>query len=713
MTTANEFSARKRVRHIRQSEATECGLACLAMVASYHGFEAGLGTFRRRFKSSSRGTALADLVRIADFLSLNARPMRIELEELNDIEMPAILHWDLNHFVVLEAVRKGRALIHDPAGSSQWMSMDQCSSHFTGVILEISPAANFEAKIHNDRMKLSQLWQSLTGLKRAVFQFALLSIVLQAYILTAPYFLQLVVDTAIPAFDHKLISVLALGFCLFTLVNAGAELLRSYVMLSAGTSFGFGVATNVGRRLIRLPVSWFERRQIGDVLSRFQSIMPIRQFMVEGAITAVLDGCLAVLTLALMAYYSLALTAVALAGFVTYVVIRIAIYHPQRRAQEQHIVKAGLEQSTMIETMRGISTLRIYNREAERLSIWRNRLIDSLSMSLKVTKFTEIQNVSSKTIVALEGIFSIWVGSYAVLSGGMSLGMLFAFMAYKTEFIAKSSSFVDRFAEYRLLGLHLDRLSDIAFSEPDRSFSEHRAALKPLVGKIELRGVTYQYSPTEPMILKGIDLVVEAGEHVAITGPSGGGKSTLMKVILGLVDPTEGEILIDGVPLRQFGYRNYHEQLAAVLQEDHLFAGTLADNIALFDDQPDFVNVEAAAKIAALDSDIEAMPMGYETLVGDMGSSLSGGQKQRLLLARALYRQPRLLIMDEGTSHLDPAKERQVNRATADLGITRVVVAHRSETIANAERVVKLENGKIEEVATRSMLNARVKGEDL
>lgn len=264
--------------------------------------------------------------------------------------------------------------------------------------------------------------------------------------------------------------------------------------------------------------------------------------------------------------------------------------------------------------------------------------------------------------------------------------MVYAYLAYKGQFLGSAASLVDQAISFKMLNLHLERLSDIALTKEDTGFQQHTSNDAELRGRIELRDIRYRYSPSDPLVLDGVNLVVEPGDHIAITGPSGGGKSTLMKIILGLVEPESGEILIDGQPLARFGYHNYRRQVGAVAQDDHLFAGTLADNIALFDEAPDMEQIIASAKAAAIHDDIAKMPMQYETLVGDMGSTLSGGQKQRVLTARALYRQPRLLVIDEGTSHLDSELEAAVNAAIGQLGITRIIVAHRKETIMTASR---------------------------
>ncbi|MEG3147154.1 peptidase domain-containing ABC transporter [Sphingomonas sp. RT2P30] len=692
---------RQRVRLVRQTELAECGLASLAMVANYHGLDMDLGTLRRRFQPSLRGAALKSLIATADQLGMTPRAVKLPLDQLGKLHLPAILHWDMNHYVVLEAVRGDKALIHNPDGRSRWLALAEVSDHFTGVALELRPADDFEPAQRREQLRLSQLWRRITGLKRALVQTLVLSLVLQAFVLASPYYMQVALDSALPALDRDLLAVLALGFGLFTLINAGATLLRQFVLLSAGTSLGYGIATNVARRLFRLPVAWFEKRHVGDVLSRFQSITPIRQFLTEGAVGSVLDGSLTVFTLAVMLLYSPLLSVVTVAAFALYGVVRAVSYGVQREAQEEAIIMAGREQSTMIESLRGIVTLRLFNRETQRHALWQTRLTDSMNAGIALSRIGVWQQVANTLIFGLETIISVWLAIRLVIDGGFSVGMVFAYIAYKTQFLQKATSLIDQAIAFKMLGLHLDRLSDIALADQDTSFAHHDHSERTLTGRMELRDVSFRYSPSDPWVLRGVNFVVEPGDHVAITGASGGGKSTLVKILLGLVEPDEGEVLVDGVPLAQFGHKQFHEQIGAVLQDDHLFAGSLADNIALFDDAPDMTRVTAAVQAAALAEDIAKMPMGFETLVGDMGSSVSGGQKQRLLLARALYRAPKLLVMDEGTSHLDPVCEQAVNAAIAKMGITRVIIAHRLETIISADRIYAATNGTLSDITAQ------------
>lgn len=690
------FLTRSRVRLVRQTEIAECGLASLTMVANYHGLDVDLGTMRRRFAPSLRGAALKTLIGLADRIGLTPRAVKLPLEQLPNLHVPAVLHWDMNHYVVLERLKGEKALIHNPDGRSTWMPMTEVSNHFTGVALELRPSNDFHTGKQREQLKLSQLWQRMTGIMRALLQVLVLTLVLQAFVLASPYYMQLAIDQALPALDHDLLTVLALGFGLFTMINVGAGMLRSFVLLVAGTSIGFALASNIARRLFRLPIDWFEKRHTGDILSRFQSIGPIQSLLTTGAVAALVDGAMAILTLGLMLWYNPLLASVAILAFALYSIVRFVSFSFEREATESSIITGGKEQSTLIETLRGITTLRLYGRETLRHAMWQTKLTDAVNADVRVARIGIWQNTANTLIFGVENIVTIWLAVGLVIDGaGFSVGMVFAYMAYKTQFVTKAAALIDQAIAFRMLGLHLERLSDIALSEEDKSFGSNADIETPLTGQIELREVFYRYSPSDPLVLNGLNLTIDPGEHLAITGPSGGGKSTLVKLLLGLVEPEAGEILIDGLPIARFGHKSFHRQIAAVLQEDSLFAGSLADNIALFDDAIDMSRVVAAAMAASIHEDIVRMPMQYETLVGDMGSTLSGGQKQRVLLARALYRQPKVLVMDEGTAHLDAAHEHAVNEAIRAMGITRIIIAHRQETIAAAERVMVMEGGRL------------------
>ncbi len=690
------LSDHHRVRLTRQNETAECGLASLTMVANYHGLNIDLATMRRRFPPSLRGTTLRALMISADDLGMIPRAVKLPLDRISNLHLPAILHWDMNHYVVLEQTKRDRAYIHNPDGRSKWLTQEEISNHFTGVALELRPSEDFETGDFRQRLKLFQLWKKMVGAKRAIIQIFALSILMQIFAVISPYYMQIAIDNAIPSLDLDLMTVLALGFGLFILIGSGVSALRSMALLSVGTNLGFSLSSNIARRLFRLPIDWFEKRHTGDILSRFQSVAPIQNLLTQGGVAAIVDGLMVIFTLTMMLFYDLILTSISILSFLFYVAVRIICFSFEKEAKEAAIVAGGKEQTTLIETLRGMTTLRLHGQETFRHVLWQNRLSEAIGANVRGAKIGIVQSSINSVIFGIENIISIWLSVKFVISGnGFSIGMIFAFMAYKMQFSQKASSLIDQIISIKMLRLHLDRISDIALSPEDRSFSKLDISSLGLIGKIELKNVSYRYSPTDNIVIDNVNIIINEGEHVAITGPSGEGKSTLIKIIVGLIEPTSGDVFIDNVPISKFGYRNYHKQISAVLQSDNLFEWSLAENIASFDSDIDMDRVILSALSASIHGDIEKMPMKYDTLVGEMGSSLSGGQKQRVLLARALYRRPRVLVMDEGTAHLDMGHEYAINAEIAKMGITRIIVAHRRETVETADRVLVMANGGI------------------
>ena len=694
------LSGRRRVPLIRQTEAAECGLAALAMVAAYHGFQSDMNRLRRQFGVSLKGITLKTLIGMADALGLASRPLRIDLADAPNLVLPAILHWEMKHFVVLTRVARGRYWISDPARGERVVGLEEFSRAFTGVALELRPTSDFKAGDQRERLRVTQLWARIEGLWPALAQTLFLSVLLQTFVIASPFYLQIVIDDILPRFDLDLLAILAVGFGLFALINAAASGLRQRLLLTVGSLMGFQVAANLARHLLKLPIPYFEKRHIGDIIARFGSIMPIQQALTTGIIGAFIDGLMAIFTLIIMFFYSALLGLIVLAALTIAFCVRAALLPVMRECTSEAIAAQAKQDSYLIETVRGMTAIRLAGGESDRHALWQNRMADAANARMSVGRFAISVQLVNDIVFAVENIVTIFLAARLVMSGGFSIGMMLAFLTFKMQFVARATALADRWIEFRMLNLHLERLADIALAEQDRCFDTHTTTGEGLAfkGAIALSGIKFRYAPSEPLVLDGLDLAVAPGEHLAITGPSAAGKSTLVKLILGLSEPEAGEVLIDGERIDRFGLARYRKHVAAVMQDDKLFAGSLADNIALFDPQPDMERIEASAKIASIHDEIARMPMRYETLVGDMGAALSGGQKQRVLLARALYRQPKILVLDEGTAHLDTELEARVSNAIAELDITRIVVAHRPETIRRASRAVTLAGGKIHKI---------------
>lgn len=669
------------------------------------GSQLDLQSLRQRYRVSARGSTVQSLVEIADRMGMMARPMNVAFVDLDKIALPAILHWDGSHFVVLERVDKGRALIHDPATGTKWWALDAFSQHYSSIAIEVSASPNFDRTEVSRKLRLRDLWTEIRGLKTAILKILILSFVVQAYVAISPYLMQVSIDSIIPSSDFGLLLVLCIAYALLSLVNAGATLLRDWSLSATGLSLGFDLSRNVGHHLFRLPLDWFGVRHVGDVLSRFQAINAVQRTLTRGGAAIVLDASLVIVSLAMMLFYDVPLALIAMAAVALYAVIRGASQTKLNSETRESITHRAAEQSMMIETIRGIATFRLFGREAVRHSLWQNKLADAVNAEIRTENVNNLQQALSALVFGLENILVIYLSVAAVINGEMTVGMVFAFMAYKAQFSTRARALVEQGSQLFMLPLHLERLSDIALAQEDVGFRNVPAVARTFEGALRIRNVEYRYSSNDRPILRGVNLDIAPGSHVAITGSSGGGKSTLVRLILGLAEPTAGSIEIDGIALETFGHVAYRSQVGAVLQDDHLFSGSILRNIALFDDNPDYEAARQAAKAASIDEEILEFPMQYETLVGDMGSALSGGQRQRILIARALYRKPRLLVIDEGTSNLDARNEAHINEAIKRAGITRLIIAHRWETLKQAEVVYQLRDGRLEIDGTEEVSN--------
>ncbi len=683
-----------RLPMILQTEAAECGLACLAMVASHHGMQTDLQVLRQRFSLSLKGATMVDMVRMAGQMHLHARPLRAEMEHLDQLAVPCVLHWDLNHFVVLKEVRRGQAVIHDPARGMRRMPLAEVSRHFTGVVLELAPQADFQPVRERQPLSLRQLLGRVTGLKRSLLQIFALALALEAFVLLTPFFMQWVVDGVLVSADRDLLVTLGIGFALLVLLQVATGAARSWAVLHLSSTLNLQWLNNVFAHLMRLPVDWFEKRHTGDVLSRFGAVQEIQKTLTTSFIEVVLDGTLVIVTLTMMFIYSPTLSAIALGCVAVYALLRWAFFRPLRDATEEAIVHDAKRASHFLESLRGVQAIKLANRQEDRQARFMNLVVDAMNADLSTRKLELVFGVLHKLVFGLERVAVIWVGALLVMDQRFSVGMLFAFFAYKEQFALRISGLIDKVVELKMLRLQGERLADIVLTAPEAQAETAASRVEP-AARLELRDVRFAYADGEPPVIDGLDLAIEPGESVAIVGPSGCGKTTLLKLMLGIHAPQSGEVVVGGVPLRHLGLRAWREMIATVMQDDQLFAGSIADNIAFFDARSDTAWIEQCARFAAVHDEIEAMPMGYHTLIGDMGASISGGQKQRILLARALYRRPKILFLDEATSALDVDRERQVNQAIRQLEITRVVVAHRPETIAAASRVVVLANGRV------------------
>ncbi|MGK3195826.1 peptidase domain-containing ABC transporter [Enterobacter ludwigii] len=685
-----DLHLRSRVPLVHQTESSECGLACLAMICNHYGKNSNLISLRQQFNLSARGTTLAGMKEIAEQLGLASRCLSLELHELNSLKIPCILHWDFNHFVVLVGVKQNRVILHDPARGRRTINLEEMSQYFTGIALEVWPGSTFTEEQESHHFSLKALAAKVHGLKGTLAKIFFYSLIIESINLLIPIGTQLALDHAIPAADVGLLTLICIGLLLFTFLRLALSALRSWSSLLMTTLINVQWQSGLFSHLLRLPLSYFERRKLGDIQSRFGSLNTLRETFTSSIVGALIDGTMLIGVVIMMALYGGWLTGVVMCFTALYVLIRLMTYSTYRELSEEILVRDARTRSYFMETLYGIATIKMQGFSERRSIHWLNLEIDTINTEIKITKMDLLFGGVNALITACEQIAMLWLGSRLIIDNDITIGMFIAFGVFREQFADRIWSLTNFLTKLRMMHLHNERVADIALNtqekkKPDREILK---TMKPVA--LEINALSYRYDDHSAAVFRGLSFQVLAGESVAITGPSGAGKTTLMRVLCGLFEPQTGSVMIDGNDIQQLGLNNYRKIIGCVMQDDKLFSGSIRENICGFDENADYEWMEECARASFIHGAIVKMPMGYDTLVGELGEGLSGGQKQRIFIARALYRKPGILFMDEATSALDEESETYVNQAIKKLNITRIIIAHRQSTIASVERVIRL-----------------------
>ena len=680
----------RRVPVIHQTETAECGLACLAMICGHFGKNIDLISLRRKFNLSARGANLAGINGIAEQLGMVTRALSLELDELGALKMPCILHWDFSHFVVLVSVKRNRYVLHDPARGIRYISREEMSRYFTGVALEVWPGSEFQSETLQTRISLRSLINSIYGIKRTLAKIFCLSVVIEAINLLMPVGTQLVMDHAIPAGDRGLLTLISAALMFFILLKAATSTLRAWSSLVMSTLINVQWQSGLFDHLLRLPLAFFERRKLGDIQSRFDSLDTLRATFTTSVIGFIMDSIMVVGVCVMMLLYGGYLTWIVLCFTTIYIFIRLVTYGNYRQISEECLVREARAASYFMETLYGIATVKIQGMVGIRGAHWLNMKIDAINSGIKLTRMDLLFGGINTFVTACDQIVILWLGAGLVIDNQMTIGMFVAFSSFRGQFSERVASLTSFLLQLRIMSLHNERIADIALHEKEEKKPEIEivADMGPI--SLETNGLSYRYDSQSAPIFSALSLSVAPGESVAITGASGAGKTTLMKVLCGLFEPDSGRVLINGIDIRQIGINNYHRMIACVMQDDRLFSGSIRENICGFAEEMDEEWMVECARASHIHDVIMNMPMGYETLIGELGEGLSGGQKQRIFIARALYRKPGILFMDEATSALDSESEHFVNVAIKNMNITRVIIAHRETTLRTVDRVISI-----------------------
>ncbi|CTT16382.1 colicin V export peptidase/ABC transporter CvaB [Escherichia coli] len=680
----------RRVPVIHQTETAECGLACLAMICGHFGKNIDLIYLRRKFNLSARGATLAGINGIAEQLGMATRALSLELDELRVLKTPCILHWDFSHFVVLVSVKRNRYVLHDPARGIRYISREEMSRYFTGVALEVWPGSEFQSETLQTRISLRSLINSIYGIKRTLAKIFCLSVVIEAINLLMPVGTQLVMDHAIPAGDRGLLTLISAALMFFILLKAATSTLRAWSSLVMSTLINVQWQSGLFDHLLRLPLAFFERRKLGDIQSRFDSLDTLRATFTTSVIGFIMDSIMVIGVFVMMLLYGGYLTWIVLCFTTIYIFIRLVTYGNYRQISEECLVREARAASYFMETLYGIATVKIQGMVGIRGAHWLNMKIDAINSGIKLTRMDLLFGGINTFVTACDQIVILWLGAGLVIDNQMTIGMFVAFSSFRGQFSERVASLTSFLLQLRIMSLHNERIADIALHEKEEKKPEIEivAHMGPI--SLETNGLSYRYDSQSAPIFSALSLSVAPGESVAITGASGAGKTTLMKVLCGLFEPDSGRVLINGIDIRQIGINNYQRMIACVMQDDRLFSGSIRENICGFAEEMDEEWMVECARASHIHDVIMNMPMGYETLIGELGEGLSGGQKQRIFIARALYRKPGILFMDEATSALDSESEHFVNVAIKNMNITKVIIAHRETTLRTVDRVISI-----------------------
>ena len=681
--------SRNRVPVVLQHERTECGLACLAMVAAHFGKSISLERLRQGAQLSGHGATFQELVKIADSLQLISRPVRLSLRETPNLKLPAVLHWRMNHFVLLTAVGRSDWTIHDLAIGKRTIQFAEMDESFTGVALEFTKTNDFSPGAYSSDFGILRIAGSFQNLFRFLGLMLCLLFVSQLLALVPAIATQILIDEVVMGQDRMWLFRGLAGLALIMTATLLLDALRGWISLYVGTRLTTDSTISILNHLLRLPVEFVKRRHLGDLMSKLDSLTPIREAIATHSVNAFVQFVVLVTTLVIMTLYSPWLTLVSALGLALTLGVTVALLPVSRRLGRQLLIHhRALQSSSLVETLRGYETVRSLGLSAIRRQHWQSHFLSATQVNIKQRKIAIGRGTGLGAISMGEQLMFLAVAISGILDKEITLGVVFAFMGLRSRLAGAAIALADLIQTFSLLRVHTDRLLDIVQAAPVPE-SPSGAIRSNVEGDFRANGLSFSYGDNQ-VVIRDFSCSIKAGANAVIVGPSGCGKTTLLRILAGHLEPNDGCVAIDGFERSLWDRHSMTAQSAFVLQNDQMFQGTITENISAFSMAPDMARVRTAAIQAECWLDIQNLPLRTETLIGDSGAGLSGGQIQRLTLVRALYRRPRILFLDEATSHLDVTTERKVLGNIAALNITIISVAHRPDAIALADQVIDL-----------------------
>ncbi|BCL82257.1 NHLP family bacteriocin export ABC transporter peptidase/permease/ATPase [Ktedonobacteria bacterium brp13] len=676
------------------------------MILNYHGCTVGVSDVQERCGVGRDGLSALAIVKAARQYGLRVRSVSLKKNDFRFITLPAIAHWEFNHFIVVERYSSRHIDIIDPATGRRRLSYAEFEESFTGILMMLEPGANFDRQASTRTLSLWTYLRSLPNMQGVVAQIIGISLLLQIFGLGVPLLTQTIIDYIIPTRANHLLIMLGICMLFLIMVQSVMKLLRVSLLLYLQTRIDAQMMLHFLEHLLSLSYRFFQMRLNGDLLARTESNSAIRDLLTSQIMSTLLDGTSVIIYLIVLIMESKLFAGVTVVIGAIQVGLLLTTASAIRRLTMRDLIAQGKTQGYLNEVLAGIATVKAAGAEQRALAHWTNLFFDELNISNQRNYLQAIVGIAFEILQFLSPLLLLWIGAMQVISGTMSIGSMLALSTLAVSFLGPLSSLASSGQKLQIAHAHFDRLADVLGSEPEQDLQQVQLPPK-LKGSLELRHVSFQYDPNTAPVLNDIVVRIRPGQKVALVGKTGSGKSTLGKLLIGLITPTKGDILYDGMPLQKLNYQEVRRQFGVVLQESFVFSGSVRENIAFNNPDMDMKQIIRVAKAAAIHEDIEKMPMGYETLLSEGGSVFSGGQRQRLALARALANNPALILLDEATSALDVTTERAVEQSLNNLSCTQIVIAHRLSTIRNADLILVLDQGRIVEQGTHHRLLQR------
>jgi HlyB family type I secretion system ABC transporter len=701
---------RRRVPPVLQLTAVECGAACLAMVLSYYGRQTRVTEIRNGYGIGRDGLSALDIVKAARSYGMRVRAISVrgQINEFNFVSFPAIVHWEFNHFMVIERWSADHVDVVDPGVGRKRLSREEFEQGFTGIVIMMEPGEQFGPHTTSSR-KLTLRSYAAQYFKRApmtLVQLVVASLCLQIFGLGVPILTKIIIDQIIPLRLNTIVPIMGIGVLSLLLAQLVVLVLRSFLLIYLECRIDMQIYPSFFDHLFMLPLKFFQQRSTGDILTRVSSNNTIRDIVSTQFLSTILDGSLVIVYMIILFWQSSLFALIVLVLGTLQFAFLLGSNNEFRMRSDRELEAIGKSQGYVAEVLAGMTTVKAAGAEQRAFQKWFNLFCDQLNASVRRIYLSSILSTAITIMSIVSPLLLLWLGVIQVLNGTMQLGTMIALNSLASIFVSPLSSLASSATELPIIRSHLERIGDVMEADVEQ---EVQQAQEPpqLTGRIQLEHVSFKYDGNSPIVLKDITVDIAPGQKIAIVGPTGSGKSTLGKLLLGLYLPTEGEILYDGIPLRSLNYQSVRSQFGVIMQDARIFSGSIWENIAFNNPGMDMESIIKAAKLAALDDDIAQMPMRYETFVAEAGNTLSGGQRQRLAIARALANNPSILLLDEATSALDVITEHVIEQNLKSLACTQIIIAHRLSTVRHADTILVLYQGCIVESGSHTELLAK------